>query len=193
MRLILASNSPRRKEILSQIGLNFEVIPSRFEENSLELEPEELVKHFAYMKARDVYSRIRGTVETDTFVIGSDTIVFCDNIMGKPKNDADAFAMLRRLSNREHYVMTGVSVINAIDGRVVTEYEKTKVYFRAISDDEIKKYISSGEPLDKAGAYAIQGIGSLFVKGIEGCYFNVVGFPIFRFSNIMKALGYNLL
>jgi septum formation protein len=146
------------------------------------------------MKAKDVYNGFKDTDKgRDTFIIGSDTVVYCDKIMGKPKDKEDAYSMLKMLSNRHHYVMTGISVINALNGDVVTEYEKTKVFFRAIDHNEIINYISSEEFVDKAGAYAIQGIGSLFVSGIEGCYFNVVGFPIFRFSNIMKRLGFNLL
>ncbi|MFZ5352953.1 MAG: Maf family protein [Bacillota bacterium] len=200
MRFILASNSPRRKEILSQIRLSFDVIPSSFEEKENGMSPPELVKHFAYMKAKDVYEKVYANKEAgeskqinETFVIGADTIVLCDKVMGKPRDASDAFEMLKALSGKEHYVLTGVSVINAADGSCITEYENTKVSFKALSEKEIETYIQSGEAFDKAGAYAIQGLGSLFVEKIEGCYFNVVGFPVRLFSRIMERMGYSLM
>lgn len=196
MRIILASNSPRRKELLSQIGLNFEITPSDFEENSVDMPPEELVQHFAYMKAKDIFDKLKQSKEQqeDTLIIGSDTIVYLDNIiMGKPQNEQEAFSMLKRLSDKAHYVMSGLSVFQLSSGKSITEYEVTRVKIKSLSDKEILNYIRTGEPMDKAGSYAIQGIGSIFVEGIEGCYFNVMGLPIFRLCRIFEHFGVAML
>ncbi|MGB7605181.1 MAG: Maf family protein [Lutisporaceae bacterium] len=193
MNIILASNSPRRKEILNQLNLNFEVIPSSFEELSLDMEPKTLVEHFAYMKAKDVYERHTDIRKSDTYILGSDTIVYNGRIMGKPKDDEDAYQMLKELSGREHMVISGISIIKAATGQSMTRNEITRVCFRNLSDREIWKYIVSGESKDKAGSYAIQGIGSLFVKEIKGCYFNVVGLPVQKFNEIMNEFGKLLL
>lgn len=193
MNIILASNSPRRKEILNQLNLDFMVMPSSFEESSLDMEPKALVEHFAYMKAKDVYEQHSDIRKPDTFILGSDTIVYNGRIMGKPKDNEDAFQMLKELSGREHMVISGISVINAATGQSLTRNEITRVCFRSLSDREIWSYVESGEPKDKAGAYAIQGIGSLFVKEIKGCYFNVVGLPVQKFNEIMNEFGILLL
>lgn len=189
MRIILASNSPRRKELLLQVGVSFEIIPSGFEEELIELSPEKLVEHFAYMKAKDVAEGIDG----EALVIGSDTIVCLDEVMGKPKNKEDAFNMLRKLSGKQHRVLSGLSIINTATGETQTEHESTKVKMKELSDAEIMAYINTGEPMDKAGAYAIQGIGSLFVEGIEGDYFNVVGLPLFRLGKMLGYFGMKLI
>lgn len=189
MRIILASNSPRRRELLSQIGVNFEIIPSKFEENKVELPPARLVEHFAYMKAKDVAR----TIGTDALVIGSDTIVYLDEIMGKPKDSTDAFKMLRKLSGKEHQVLSGLSIIDANSGKSLSGYECTRVKMKELSDKEIEAYVSSGEPVDKAGAYAIQGLGSLFVEGIQGDYFNIVGLPLFKLGKMLECFGVKLL
>jgi septum formation protein len=189
MRIILASNSPRRKELLSQVGVTFEVIPSEFEEHVIELPPEQLVEHFAYMKAKDVSM----AVNEEALVIGSDTIVFLNGIMGKPRNKEDAFDMLKNLSGRQHLVLSGLSIINTATGESLTEHESTKVKMKELSDAEITAYINTGEPMDKAGAYAIQGMGSLFVEGIEGDYFNVVGLPLFRLRRMLERFGMKLI
>ena len=193
MNIVLASNSPRRKEILSQLNLNFEVVPSNFEEILLDMEPIALVKHFAYMKALDVFERLKSNLPEDTYIIGSDTIVYCNSIMGKPESDEDAYRMLKTLSNKEHQVISGLSIIQCSTGKAITMHESTKVWIRALEDREIISYISSGEPVDKAGSYAIQGIGSLFVEKIQGCYFNVVGLPVNKLFKIMKQFGINLI
>ncbi|MDF2592623.1 MAG: maf protein [Clostridia bacterium] len=193
MNIVLASNSPRRREILSQLNISFEVVPSDFEETLINMEPIALVEHFAYMKALDVFVRLKNNLAEDTYVIGSDTIVYCGEIMGKPKSDEDAFKMLKALSNKEHQVISGLSVIQGSTGKVITMHESTKVWIRELGDREIMNYISSGEPCDKAGAYAIQGIGSLFVEKIQGCYFNVVGLPVNKLFRIMKQFDINLI
>ena len=189
MRIILASNSPRRKELLSQTGIKFEVIPSSFEENIAELPASKLVEHFAYMKAKDVAESIEG----DALVIGSDTIVYCDEIMGKPRNREDAFCMLAKLSGKQHLVISGISIINTATGESLTEHESTRVKIKELSNAEITAYINTGEPEDKAGAYAIQGLGSLFVEGIQGDYFNIVGLPIFRLRKMLEHFGVKLI
>lgn len=174
---------------MSQIGVVFDVIPSKFEEQLIELPPAEMVEHFAYMKAKDVASTIQG----DALVIGSDTIVYVDEIMGKPKSREEAFDMLLKLIGRQHQVFSGLSIINTATGESVTEHEITTVKMKEISSAEIKAYINTGEPLDKAGAYAIQGIGSLFIERIEGDYFNVVGLPLFRLGKMLKHFGVELI
>jgi septum formation protein len=193
MKIVLASNSPRRREILSQLKINFEVVPSSFEETLINMEPFELVEHFAYMKALDVYEKLKSQLTEETYILGSDTIVYCNKIMGKPKSDEDAYQMLKTLSHREHQVISGLSIIQGSTGKTITMHDTTKVWIRELEDREIMNYISSGEPSDKAGAYAIQGLGSLFVEGIQGCYFNVVGLPINKLFEIMKKFGVNLI
>lgn len=189
MRIILASNSPRRREILSQLGIQFEVIPSKFEENVSKMNPENLAMYFAEEKAMSVAKNIK----EEALIIGADTIVYQNGVMGKPKDNQDAARMLKNLSGVFHTVITGISLVHTSSLKKVTDYEKTLVKFKNMSDDEIQAYIKSGEPMDKAGAYAIQGIGSLLVEKIEGCYFNVVGLPVYRLSKILDGFGYKIL
>lgn len=195
MKIILASNSPRRKEILNQLKLQFVVIPSEFEEKTNEMEPQEMAEYFAAMKAEDVYRRLKdnGQLEADVYILGADTIVYCDEVMGKPKYTEEAYIMLQRLSNREHKVISGLSIIEGNTGRTITTHETTLVSMRKLSDNEIKSYIASGEPADKAGAYAIQGLAALFVEKIQGCYFNVVGLPVNKLYKTMKEYGIQLI
>lgn len=189
MRIILASNSPRRREILSQLGVQYDVIPSDYEEKTADIEPHELVMLFAENKAKSVVNNIKGKA----LVIGADTIVYKDEIMGKPKTKDDAARMLRKLSGSTHSVITGISVIRTPAMSITTDYEETYVKFKDISEKEIDAYVNSGEVWDKAGAYAIQGLGSLLVQRIEGCYFNVVGLPIYKLSTMLKKFGYEIL
>ena len=189
MRIILASSSPRRREILSQLGVQFDVIPSDYEEKSENNDPYELVMLFAENKAKSVAECIK----EKALIIGADTIVYKDEVMGKPKSKAVAADMLKKLSGSTHSVITGISVIETPEMNIITEYEETIVRFKDIPGDEIDAYIQSGEPMDKAGAYAIQGLGSLLVRGIEGCYFNVVGLPVYKLSTMFEKLGYKLL
>lgn len=175
-RLILASASPRRATLLSQIGLTFEVYPSNIRETipNDDVSPEVVTQQFALMKAKDVAKRY-----TEGIVIGADTLVSFENeLLGKPQDGEHALQMLTRLSDNCHSVVTSVSLINLKENREITWSEVTKVYFRKIPKDEILYYINSGETSDKAGAYGIQGRGAAFVKRIEGCYFNVVGLPL---------------
>lgn len=169
--ITLASQSPRRRDILTELGIPFHIVPSGYEENNGRLlAPEELVRLQAEGKARDVYTRTGG------IVLGADTVVVLDGkVLGKPKDAADAGRMLRSLSGRTHHVLTGVAVISP--GHMQSGVVSTAVAFRRLSDAEIDDYIQGGEPMDKAGAYAIQGRGRQFVAAIEGSFSNVVGLP----------------
>jgi septum formation protein len=173
--LILASKSPRRRYLLEQAGLEFSVIPSNFEENSIPLSsPESYVKRLAEAKAKDISQRY-----PDSWVIGADTIVFSDNTMlGKPGSRSEARKMLRGLSGKTHQVLTGYCICCQATGRFFSETIKTDVCFKELTGLQIDWYINSGEPFDKAGAYAIQGIGTFLVKCIHGSYTNVVGLPV---------------
>lgn len=186
--IILASASPRRRELLQQIGLEFSVVPSNVPEELLPGEtPEEHVVRLSRAKAAEVAGRrdIAGR-----WVIGSDTVVLCDGeILGKPADERDAARMLRQLSGREHRVLSGFAVIDRLSSQERTEAVGTRVRFRALTDAEIARYIASGESADKAGAYAIQGLGVCFVAGINGSYTNVVGLPLCRLTLTLEQLG----
>ena len=182
-KIVLASASPRRKELLEQCGVRPEIITSDIEEIiSPNHTPEEISMSLSFQKARDVSERIG-----EGLIIAADTVVVLDDvILGKPLNDEEAFSMLRRLSGRSHRVITGYSIIDAEGKQKLVEYETTKVYFRSLSDQEILDYISTDECSDKAGAYGIQGKGALLVERIEGCYFNVMGLPISKLNYSLK-------
>lgn len=188
-RIILASQSPRRKKLLEQIGLSFEVFPSDVEENSSQQDPALLVKELALLKAREVSARFQGSL-----VIGADTIVVHKGeIVGKPENEEEAAEFLTSLSNSTHTVYTGVALVKS-DKKGHPEsshtfFEQTKVTFSTLDKQDIHTYIKSGNPLDKAGAYGIQDdLGALFVERIEGDYYNVVGFPLNRFYRELKKI-----
>ena len=183
--IILASASPRREQLLKQIGVSFRVIPSEADEsNTAVLRPAEYVKQCALAKAKVVASR----VSPADIVIGADTVVALGEIVfGKPSDDADAARMLRQLSGRTHSVWSGLAVL-APQNRYVTAVE-TKVTLAELSTHQIERYVASGEPMDKAGAYAIQGLGAVFVKRIDGCYYNVVGLPLQVLSGQLNELG----
>jgi len=174
--IILASASPRRKEILELADLKFDVMPSDAQEITTKTAPNEVVMELASIKAKDIYKKS----EKQSMIVGADTVVaYQGQILGKPTDKADAKRMLTMLSGQTHEVYTGVCVIE--DGKTKTFYEETKVTFYEISDEQIDYYIKTGEPMDKAGSYGIQGKAAVFIKGIEGDYYNVVGFPIARF------------
>lgn len=174
--IILASASPRRKEILELADLKFDIMPSNAEEITTKTEPHEVVMELASIKAKDIYERS----DKQSMIVGADTVVAYEGqILGKPADKADAKRMLSMLSGQTHEVYTGVCVIE--NGEMKTFYEETKVVFYEINDEQIEHYIETGEPMDKAGAYGIQGKAAVFIKGIEGDYYNVVGFPIARF------------
>lgn len=187
---ILASSSPRRIEILKTLNMKFDVIPSNYEEVIVQKSPYELVCEFARAKASDVAS----TAPSNSIIIAADTIVFKDDeILGKPKSKYDAYRMLKKLSGSKHSVLTGICIIDTNSDEILVDYEETVVYFKELEDYEINSYIDTNEPLDKAGAYGIQGLGSVFVKKIDGCYFNVVGLPVFKLNVLLGKMGVNLL
>lgn len=173
--LILASKSPRRSYLLEQAGLTFTVIPSRFDENLVSLSaPEPYVKTLAEAKAADVSSTY-----PESWVIGADTIVVIDGtILGKPDSKDQARTMLKSLSGKTHQVYTGYCICCRAKEKVFLDTVKTDVLFKNLSDNEIEWYINTSEPFDKAGAYAIQGLGTFIVKSIKGSYTNVVGLPV---------------
>jgi septum formation protein len=181
-KLILASQSPRRRNLLKQAGIEFSVIPSRFDENSVKLSsPDVYVRQLAESKARDISAQYPAS-----WVIGADTVVFIDDtILGKPVSRAEARTMLKSLSGKTHQVLTGYCVCCQKVDRLFSETVKTDVCFKALTDREIDWYINSGEPFGKAGAYAIQGIGAFLVKRIDGSYTNVVGLPVCEVMGIL--------
>lgn len=182
-KIILASASPRRRELLGLAGFDFDVVTAHVNEVlDPELEPQELVMSLAEQKARAVAKKHK-----EQIVIGADTVVVLEGkVLGKPKDEADAAKMLKSLSGKAHEVFTGVSIIKSEKSHCF--FERTKVKFCELDDEQIRAYVASGEPMDKAGAYGIQGKGCVLVEGIEGDYFNVVGFPVSRFCREMKKL-----
>lgn len=191
MKIILASASPRRSQLLKQIGLNFTVHPSQVEEKYIEgQKPHLWVQDLALAKALDVASTLK-----EGIVIGADTIVVNDNlILGKPRDEKEAELMLKSLSGKKHQVLTGIAVVDGNNTEnYLTQVEITHVKFRNLSDVEIKAYVKSKEPLDKAGAYGIQGLGALLVEAIEGCYFNVVGLPLSKLAQGLEKFGVEVL
>jgi septum formation protein len=184
--LVLASKSPRRKKLLEQLGLTFDVVPSDFaeENHSKDYLPEEYVQKLSLEKALNVARKINYS----SIIIGADTIVLLDGeIINKPVDESDARFILNKLSNQTHTVLTGLSFVKIPEQKYITTYQKTLVTFRELDEDEIEAYIKSGSPLDKAGAYGIQDdFGALFVSYIEGCYYNIVGLPLELFYQTLK-------
>ena len=191
-KIILASTSPRRKDILEMIGLKFCIIPPECDEDIEISSPENYVKQLSFIKASAVFDQLKkstGDEGTDALIISADTIVFHNNkILGKPASNEQAFEMLKDLSGDTHAVYSGVTILNAHNGVKTTFYEKTDVTFYDVSDDEIRDYIDTGEPMDKAGAYGIQGKGAFLVKGINGDYYNVVGLPAAHLIRVLKDM-----
>lgn len=185
-RLILASKSPRRKYLLSQAGLKFEVMPSRFDESTVPLvDPRDYVCTLAQSKAVDISTKI-----PECWVIGADTIVLINGqVLGKPKGKSAARQMLSQLSGQTHQVYTGYTICCKESGDEITDAVITDVTFKALSADEIEWYINTDEPFDKAGAYAIQGLGTFLVKRINGSYTNVVGLPVCEVIEHLIRLG----
>ncbi len=182
-KIILASNSPRRKEFIALLGLEFEVITKDIEEIiDQNILPEDLVEDLAFQKAYAVFQDHK-----DRVVIGFDTLVYTDTqILGKPRDEEDAIRMLMCLSGKTHYVVTGVSILAKKMSR--TFHSKTKVTFYPMTQKEIEEYVNTKEPLDKAGAYGAQGYGSKFIKEMDGDFFTVVGLPLSKLYQELKAL-----
>lgn len=186
--MILASASPRRKEILENFGFLFKTIVKNIDETSDKTRAEEKILEIAEKKARAAAIDF-----PDENVVGADTVVVVDGkILGKPKNKEAAFSMLKSLSGRSHEVITAFSFININKNISYSDYEITKVYFKNLTDDEINWYINTKEPMDKAGAYGIQGKGAFFVEKIEGDFFSVMGFPLGKFVRFLNKTGFNL-
>ena len=191
MKVILASGSPRRRELLEMLQVRpLEIIPARGEElPHPELTPDALVRELSRCKAAEVAAE---HAAPDDVVIGADTVVVLDGqVLGKPKDPADAKRMLSALSGRVHTVFTGVTVIRG--GAVLSHAERTEVHFRPLTEAEIDAYIATGEPMDKAGAYGAQGFASLFVEKLEGDFFNVMGLPLCALGNLLKRLDVSLI
>lgn len=190
-RVILGSASPRRRELLAQIGINFDVLVSGGEERYTSTEPEEIVKELALAKAENVSAVLEE--KASCLVIGADTIVVLDGeILGKPKDEEDAFRMLKSLQGRAHQVYTGTALLDYdTEGmkNVIRHAECTEVFVHAMTDAEIRQYISTGEPMDKAGGYGIQGRFAVYIDRIEGDYYNVVGLPVAYLYQQLKILG----
>jgi len=194
-RLVLASSSPRRKEILKSFNLDFNVIPADIEETlDSSLSPEKNAEQLALKKAKEVFKEISEI--PDVYIIGVDTIVVIDEqILGKPTSKEDSRKMLKSLSSRTHKVISGICVLKTDDDEPVIEiaHVVTNVTMKNFDDETIEKYIATNEPIDKAGAYGIQGFGAFLVEKIEGSYSNVVGLPSSKLYDMLKNMGYDLL
>ncbi|MCR5089404.1 MAG: Maf family protein [Oscillospiraceae bacterium] len=189
-KIVLASASPRRKELLHMLGMSeLLVCPAKGDEHApSSRDPEEIVRALASAKVREVAKDFDG----DTLIIGADTIVWLDGrMLGKPQTEDEAFSMLKALSGRRHEVYTGLCV--RCGGEIDCEAERSEVVFRTLSDGEIRRYIATGEPMDKAGAYGAQGIGALFVREIHGDFFNVMGLPLCRLGEMLSRKGVSIL
>ncbi|MCP3796220.1 nucleoside triphosphate pyrophosphatase [Paenibacillus sp. CH40] len=193
-RIILASTSPRRKELLAFLRLPFEVVPSHADESTPESwTPQQIVETLAARKAEAVVNTATQSKEAG-LVIGSDTIVVLDgSVLGKPADHADAVRMLTALQGRTHRVYTGVACIHTGTGEMFVRHRQTEVTMKPLSQEQIVAYVNTGEPSDKAGAYGIQGMGATLVESIQGCYFNVVGLPLSLLSDMLSDFGVNVL
>ncbi|HOA19638.1 MAG TPA: Maf family protein [Sedimentibacter sp.] len=189
-KIVLASNSPRRIEMMKKYVDIITYIPDIVEKvNSFDY-PQTTVMKVAFEKALNVYLKYK----ENALIIAADTIVYLDEIMGKPKDEAEAYKMLSLLSGKTHYVFTGICIIDTESSKKIVDYEKTQVVFNELTEGLIKRYLKTYEYLDKAGAYGIQGYGELLVKEIHGCYNNVKGLPIAKLNNLLsKHFSYDLL
>ena len=190
MKYVLASGSPRRKELLGKIIPEFEIIPAEGEEKTGKVLPYEVVEELSFQKASEIFHKILTDRDDQLVVIGSDTVVsYNHKILGKPANEADAARMVSLLSGNDHDVYSGVTVFYTEDGkeRSFTFSVQTKVHVAELSEDEINDYVATGEPLDKAGAYGIQGLFARYITGIEGDYYNVMGLPVARLYQELKS------
>lgn len=186
--MILASKSPRRKEILENLGFNIVIKTKEIDEISDKVGLDEQIKDISYKKAIEIAKE-----NPNEYVVSADTLVEVDGeVLGKPKNEDEAKEMLKKLSGRCHQVLTGYTIINLSKGINKSELVKSKVYFKNLSETEIEWYIQSREPLDKAGAYGIQGLGSIFVDKIDGDFFSIMGFPINSFIKTLSILGIDI-
>lgn len=182
-KIVLASSSPRRKEILRRYNREFEVITSNIDEKVLsDDDPLQVAMSLAFQKAEDIANKL----DSDAIVIAADTVVFMNSVLGKPNDEIDAYRILESLSGKKHLVITGIAIIDTTLRKKVVDYEITKVKFRDLQPDKINRYINTGEYKDKAGAYGIQGYGEILVDWIEGSYSNVVGLPIVKLDRLLE-------
>lgn len=189
-KLVLAYSSPRREELLKRLGLNFTIVPSKINENNFnDIAPDLLVQKLASRKAEEVAGLVENTV-----IIAADTVVVNENeIIGKPDDKNDAGKMLEKLQGRQHTVFSGLAVLSTKTAKSLVDVDHTEVYLRQMSKQEIDDYINTGEPLDKAGSYGIQGLGGIFVEKIEGSYFTVMGLPIHKLAVMLKKFDVNII
>lgn len=189
-KIILASASPRRKELLEKIGVKFDVEPSHHQETlDITSEPHRLAQRLSFEKAQAIARNHR-----DALIIAADTIAVLDSqILGKPRTETEARRMLEALNGKWHSVITGFTIMDTGSGKTVSRTVETRVYLRKLTPDEINAYIASKEPLDKAGGYAIQGLGAVIVDRIEGDYYNVIGLPLSALAECLKEFGVNIL
>jgi septum formation protein len=191
--IILASASQRRQELLKRILGNFQIIVSDFDESSIPFKNNipSYVMNLAEGKARSVSKKIMD--QDNNLIIGCDTIVaFNNRILGKPKDKKDAFEMLQALSDNEHEVYSGLAILDVKSNKIIKDFVCTKVKFSKLTSSQIEKYINTGDPMDKAGAYGIQGKAGVFVENINGCYYNVVGLPLNKLNSMLMEMGVNL-
>lgn len=194
MTLFLASTSPRRQELIQRLGLPVEVVTNKAEEIiDPSWTPNEAVEQLSKVKARVAYElKMQQTPNLEGILIGADTIVVLDNlILGKPTNEAHAKEMLTALQGRAHRVITGVTLIHLTNGEERTFHQQTKVWMKALNENELDMYIATGEPMDKAGSYGIQGMGALFIEKIEGDYYSVMGLPLNLIYQQLLVIGVN--
>lgn len=191
--LILASSSPRRQELIRSLELPYQIIVSDVDETTEPgLAPEQIVEQLSGRKASAVYERCKADLRElgESIIIGSDTIVVLnEEVLGKPKDEADAFRMLKSLQGREHHVYSGIACIDLRTGARHVAHQRTAVWMKELGDERIRRYIATGEPMDKAGSYAIQGLGATIVERIEGDYFNVVGLPMSLLSDMLERFS----
>jgi septum formation protein len=187
--LVLASSSPRREELLKSLGLKFTIVPSKINEKVFnDLSPVDMVQELALAKAEEVAELVE-----DTVIIAADTLVVCDgDILGKPSSKEEAFTMLKKLSAKKHKVLTGLVLLSSNNGKFLLNYDETEVYMRPLMDNEISSYINTGEPMDKAGSYSIQGLGGVFIEKIIGSYFTVMGLPIHKLLLMMREFSLDI-
>lgn len=191
MNVVLASASARRQELLKRLVEEYQVIVSDFDESSVQFNND--CRSYVMELARGKALSVARGLNSASLVIGCDTIVaYGGSVLGKPLDREDAFSMLKMLSGKKHQVYSGIALVNRSSGQVMSDYVMTEVKFDQLSDDEIRGYIATGEPMDKAGAYGIQGHGGVFVEEIHGCYYNVVGLPLNKLKNMIKGMGVNL-
>ncbi|TET71509.1 septum formation protein Maf [Candidatus Bathyarchaeota archaeon] len=189
LKIVLASGSPRRMRLMEQLGVPFEVVEPGDVEESVSLEPAEAVEKNALAKAKSV-ARDLG----EGIVIGADTVVVSgDKAFGKPRDPMEARGMLRSLEGSVHSVLTGIAVVDARSGMIESDVVETRVTMLPLSEADIEAYVATGEPLGKAGGYAIQGIGGVLVEGIEGCFYNVMGLPMSRMFEMLRGFGVDIL